>query len=208
MTDAVDLKAIEHRSTKYWDIDGLPELIMGLMWMVWGGAMVLGRTLPRGAVWNVYWAFMPALLALSGVAANWAIKRLKARLTFPRAGYVSWKEPTRAARLATAGVALIAAAVIAGLAVKSRIDGIDRVAVPGLGVLLSLGFLVVGIRQHAPHMLALAGVAVMLGLAFGAMRAGWDAMNWLLIALGAASVLVGAVRLRAFLRHYPLAARP
>jgi hypothetical protein len=80
--------------------------------------MLFGQTLPRGAVWNTYWLVTPAFLALSGVAATWATRKLKARITFPRAGYVAWKEPTRRARLVTAGVAMVTAAVLAGLVVK------------------------------------------------------------------------------------------
>jgi hypothetical protein len=75
-------------------------------------------------------------------------------------------------------------------------------------VLLSLGFLGASVRQRAPYLLALAGVALMLGLAFYSFRAGWDSMNWMLIAIGAATAVVGLLRLRVFLRHYPLEARP
>lgn len=205
MTESVDLKNLERRPQQYWDVDGLPELVMGLLWIVWGGAWLFGQTLPRGSVWNTYWLFTPALLACSGVAAVWAIKRLKARITFPRAGFVEWKEPTRGQRLATAGVAILAAAALAGLLAASRQpDRVGAVAAPGVGVLLSLGFLVASLKQRAPHLLALAGVALMLGLAFGALRTGWDAMNWMLVALGAASMIVGAVRLRLFIRANPL----
>ena len=57
------------------------------------------------------------------------------------------------------------------------IDVADTVAAPGISVLLSLGFLVASVRQRAPHLLALAGVAVILGLAFSALGTGWNATN-------------------------------
>lgn len=133
----------------------------------------------------------------------WAIKQLKARVTFPRTGYVAWKEPTRAQRLTAAAVAAVAASAVAAVIMKSRADGLERVAAPGLGVILSLAFLVASLTQRAPHLLALAGVALALGLAFGALGAGWEAMNWMLIALGAAAAIMGAVRLRMFLARHP-----
>jgi len=208
MTDAIDLNAIAHRPTRYWNVDGLPELMMGVTWVLWGSALLFGQMLPRGAVWNTYWMITPAFLALSGFGATWATRKLKERITFPRAGYVAWKEPTRASRAAAAVIAMGTAAVLAALVMKSRVNGVQGVAAPGLGVLLSLAFLVASVRQRAPHLLALAGVALTLGLAFGAMRIGWDSMNWMLIVLGAASAAIGTVRLSVFLRRNPLEARP
>ena len=203
MREPVDVRDLERRATKYWHADGLPELVMGLLWIVWGAAWLVGQALPRGPVWNIFWMFTPAALALTGVAAVWVTKRLKARVTFPRAGYVEWKGPTAGQRLTAAAIAVVAAMVVVVLARKSRIDGMARVAVPGLGVLLSLSFVAASITQRAPHLLALAGVALALGLAGGALGAGWDAMNWMFVLLGAATALVGALRLAAFLRRHP-----
>ena len=207
MAETIDLREVQSRSQRYWNVDGLAELMMGLLWMIWGAAWLFGQSLPRGSVWNVYWMFTPALLALSGVAMVWVTKKLKARITFPRTGYVEWRAPTRAQRLTAATVAMITAAVLVMLISKSRTEGLQHVAAPGIGVILSLGFVVASISQRAPHLLALAGVALILGLAFGASKTGWDAMNWMFIALGGATVLLGAGRLWLFLRSHPLEQR-
>lgn len=207
MAETLDLAEIQRRSQRYWNVDGLPELMMGGLWMLWGGAWLFGQSLPRGSVWNVYWMLTPALLALSGVASVWATKKLKARITFPRTGYVEWNGPTRAQRLAAAAVAIVTASVLVALISMSRTKGLEQTAAPAVGVILSLGFVVASFSQKAPHLLALAGVALMLGLAFGALKTGWDAMNWMLVALGAATALLGAVRLGVFLRSHPVAQR-
>jgi hypothetical protein len=204
MTESLDLHELERRPVKYWNEDGLPELVMGLLWILWGSSWIVGNALPRGPVWNVYWMFTPALLALGGVAAVWLTKRLKARITFPRTGYVRWKEPTRAQRLLTAAVAMGAAAALVMLIAKTRAEGLEHVAAPGLGVILSLGFVVASLTQRAPHLLALGGVALALGLAFGALGAGWEAMNWMLVVLGVVATVFGAARLRLFLARHPL----
>lgn len=196
-----NLDDISRRPQQYWNVDGLPELVMGLLWMVWGGAWLVGDTLPRDWRWNAYWMFTPALLALSGVAAVWITKRLKARLTFPRTGYVDWQEPGRGTKLAGAAVALVAAMVLV-LILRTDIET-SRHAAPALGVILSLGFLVASIRQRAPHLLALAGVAVALGLVLGTTGGGWTSANWLFVGLGAAAALAGAVRLARFMRKHP-----
>jgi hypothetical protein len=205
MAEPLDLKSIERRPLKYWHADGLPELVMGLLWIVWGSAWLFGQSLPRGPAWNIYWSMTPVLLVSTSVVATWAIKKLKTRVTFPRAGYVEWKEPTRGRRVISVGVAVVAGAAIATLiAMTRRADGLESVAAPGAGVVLSLGFIVASLTQRAPHLLILAGAALVLGLALGTLSAGWDAMNWLLVALGASTMIVGALRLRMFLLRNPI----
>ena len=200
----MDLGEIERRPAKYWNADGLPEVMMGLVWVLWGTAWLVGESLPHGTAWNIYWMFTPALLALSGVASVWATKKLKARITFPRGGYVEWKEPTRTQRVIGATIAMVTAALLAALVVRARAQGTERVAPAVFGVLLSLGFVVASLTQRAPHMLALAGVALTLGLAFGALDLGWQSMNWMMVILGLATVLSGSLRLGMFLKRNPL----
>ena len=200
----MDLGEIERRPAKYWNADGLPEVMMGLVWVLWGTAWLVGESLPHGTAWNIYWMFTPAFLALSGVASVWATKKLKARITFPRGGYVEWKEPTRTQRVIAATIAMVTAALLAALVVRARAQGTERVAPAVFGVLLSLGFVVASLTQRAPHMLALAGVALTLGLAFGALDLGWQSMNWMMVVLGLATILSGSLRLGMFLKRNPL----
>ena len=208
MTQPPNLINLEHRSRQYWNIDGLPELGMGLLWIVWGGAWLFGQSLPKGGASQMYWMFAPVLLVVTGLASTWAVRKLKARITFPRTGYVEWKEPTRTHRLGAAALAIAAGAAIAGLAVaRRRVDGFAPLAAPALGVLLSLGFVGASVTQRAPHLLVLGGVALALGVAFGRVDAGWEAMNWLFVALGAVTALAGALRLRLFLKRNPLEAQ-
>lgn len=101
-----DRNDIARRPAQYWNIDGLPELMVGVLWMVWGGAWLVGQTVPHDWRWNAYWLIVPPAL----------------------------------------------------------------------------------------------------GLAVGAMTTGWDSMNWMFVALGAACALVGAVRLALFLRAHPISA--
>ena len=204
MGESFNLSEIERRPAKYWNVDGLPELMMGLLWIVWGSSWLVGQSMQRGRLWNLYWMFTPALLAFSGVAAVWATKKLKARITFPRTGYVEWNDPTRGQRLAAAGAAIVVASLMAAIIIKARVHGVEQVAPLAFGVLLSLGLVVASLTQRAPHMLALAGVALVLGLAFGALNLGWQSTNWMLIGLGVATALSGSIRLGLFIRRHPL----
>lgn len=196
-----NLDDIGRRPQQYWNVDGLPEVVMGLLWMLWGGAWLFGETLPHDWRWNLYWMFTPLVLVLTGCAAVWATKWLKARYTFPRTGYVDWKEPSRATRLAAGGLALVTAMILVTI-LRAGGDARQHTA-PVLGVILSLAFVVASIRQRAPHLLALAGVALALGVALGSVGGGWTTANWLFVWLGAASAVVGVVRLARFIRKHP-----
>ncbi|MBI5086716.1 MAG: hypothetical protein HZB13_19235 [Acidobacteria bacterium] len=201
-----NLSDLQSRPLRYWNIDGLPELMMGLVWILWGGSFILGESLPKGTARNVFWMFIPAILCLSGVASNWAVKRLKERITYPRAGFIEMKQPGGALRLATAAVAMVSAAALAALVVRARAAGIQTMISPIFGVLVSLAFLVASVRMKAPHYLALAGLSLALGLAFGAFQLGWESLNYLFLALGAVCSLAGAIRLALFLKRHPAGA--
>lgn len=198
-----DLDELARRPARYWNIDGLPELVMGLLWMVWGGAWLIGRAVPHDWRWTAYWLIVPPALALSGVAAAWATRRLKERITFPRAGYVAWRQPDGRTRILVGAGIVVVASALALLVLTSRAQPAAGNAPAVMTVILSLSFVAIGLRQRAPHFLALAGVAVAMALAIGTIASGWASMNWLFVALGAACALVGAVRLALFLRAHP-----
>lgn len=208
MTTADQLRDLDHRPQRYWNIDGIPELVMGLVWMLWGAALIVGDALPRGAAAGLYWIVVPAILVLSGFAANWVVRRLKQRVTYPRTGYIAYRDPGPRARLATGAVVIAAAATIAAIVVTGRAAGMEHSVGPVLGVIISLAFVVASLRQKAPHLLSLAGVALALGIAFGTLKMGWAAVNWLFVWLGLAAATMGAWRLRRYLRQHPLESRP
>jgi peptidoglycan/LPS O-acetylase OafA/YrhL len=202
MTEYPNLAEIEGRPARSWSVDGLQELILGVLWMMWGGSWLLGQLLPKNWMWGVYWTVVPVLLAFSGFAGNWAVKRLKERITFPRTGYVELKEPSRAVRLGTAAVAILVSGALAAMIVRSEGKGVEHMITPVVGVILSLSFLVASVKQKAPHYLVLAGVALALGIAFGALRTGWESLNWMFVVLGVIAAISGGIRLSRFVEKY------
>lgn len=199
MTTNADLRELEQRPKRYWNVDGIPELMMGLVWMVWGAALIYGEALPKGRGSNWYWMVVPMVLVLSGVVSNWAVKKLKERLTYPRTGWVEMKEPSRGVRQLAAGIAVVSAGALAAMIVTGRVNGLEHTATPGIGLVLSLSFVIASIRQKAPHMLALAAVALVLGFSFGMLKLGWESLSWMFLWLGLAAALVGGWRLRRYL---------
>lgn len=198
-----DLRDLARRPVRYWNVDGLPELMTGLLWIVWGGAWILGQQVPHDWRWAAYWLLVPPLLAAAMYGTTVAIRRLKARVTFPRTGYVEWKAPDRRTRLGAATVAIVAALALAGMVLTGGARSSGQMATPVIAVILSLGFVVVSVRQRAPHVLALGGLGLALGFALGWTHGGWASVNWLFLGLGIACTLFGSVRLARFLARHP-----
>jgi hypothetical protein len=197
------LKDIARRPRSYWNIDGLPELGVGVLWLVWGGYFLSREAVPRGGVYQVYRNMGLLLVVGFCLGMNWALKRLKERITFPRTGYMTLRPPSRAQRLVTM---LLGAAVAVGMVVLVRRGGVfwETWAGPLMGLLLAFALLAVGICQRLRSMLVLALLAVPCGFLGRALAPGWGGMNWLFVLLGAAATVAGAVRLRGFLRRNPL----
>ncbi|MGC4052243.1 MAG: hypothetical protein QM757_23145 [Paludibaculum sp.] len=204
MAQYPDLKEIEGRPMRSWNVDGLQEMIMGILWILWGGLWLVGQQLPKGKVYQIYWLVIPVMLALSGFAGNWVVRRLKQRVTFPRSGYVALREPTRQERIGTAVLAIVVAMALAAVVMRSRGEAVEHLITPVVGVILSLSFVIASLKQRAPHFLVLAGVALALGIAFGALHTGWESLNWLFVVLGVIAAISGALRLSRFVRENSL----
>ena len=121
-----NLDDIARRPAQYWMIDGLPELMLGVLWIVWGAAWLAGERLPHAWPWKAYWLIVPPALAMSGLAVNAMTRALKRRVTFPRAGYVEWDQP---ARRTTYGIG--AAIVVAPYWRWRRLEPVDRISSRG-----------------------------------------------------------------------------
>jgi len=198
-----DLDDLARRPARYWNVDGLPELMVGLLWIVWGGAWLLGQRVPHDWRWAAYWLLVPPALAAAACAVTWATRRLKEQVTFPRTGYVEWKAPSVGTRIGAAAIAITAALALAVMVLTGDARPAGQMATPVIAVILSLGFLVLSVRQRAPHYLALGGLVLALGLALGWTNGGWSSVNWLFLAFGLVLALAGGVRLARFIRRHP-----
>ncbi|HTY61321.1 MAG TPA: hypothetical protein VMG30_03590 [Acidobacteriota bacterium] len=201
-----DLTELEGRSKRYWDVDGIPEFVMGSVFMLWGAAFVLRDLIPRGYRFAeaCSWAIVVGLV-ISGWVANWIIKVLKNKYTFPRAGYVKFLEPTRSKRLLygfVGGLSAAAFAIVFVLSMKNR--AIADLSGPAIGLIMACGFLVVSRRPGMHHFIWYSLFSLVLGAALYPLKLEWAATWWYFIGIGAAFAVGGACRLRAFVRSIPL----
>ena len=147
---------------------------------------------------------IPAILVISGVAANWLTRKLKARWTFPRAGYVEFREPSRSQLILGAALALLVAAALAGVIALTRTHEIGDLSAPAIGALMAGAFLVASRRPGQRHWVWFAAATLLLGIVLYPLKLGWMGMQWILVVIGSASI---AWRFRAFLKSVPPSGR-
>lgn len=98
-----------NRTQALWYEDGLADVKPGGYFAAIGLMLWAQTVTPAGSPLHFVWGFgSPLVLILGGVAAGWVLKRLKARLVFPRSGYVNFER--RSGRSAAGRMALLAAA--------------------------------------------------------------------------------------------------
>jgi hypothetical protein len=204
MAQSVDLDEATKRPMRYWDQDGLPGLVLGLVLIVSGGVFLVGRALPRGSsISQVYAIVAPILWGGSCLAMRWGLKKLKERITFPRGGYVALREPTLTYRASALAAVLLVGAGMALLNAKGGLPQWRWMAAPGFATFFAVALLVGGLQYRLPHMLWLAAFSLVLGAWMYRIRAGVEGGLWVMLWLGGAMALTGAVRLRSFLKANP-----
>ncbi|HXH50823.1 MAG TPA: hypothetical protein VNM47_15880 [Terriglobia bacterium] len=99
------------RPMRYQNIDGLEELGIGLLWIILPLLEFFNKTAASGSIWHGRTTLFVCVAAVT-VALLYGHKALKKRFTFPRTGYVKYRQ-TRTRVLASLLVAGAVAIVVA-----------------------------------------------------------------------------------------------
>lgn len=196
------LQNATERSQRYWISDGIPLIVMGGFWMLWGVVLLLPSLFPNRAVARSSILFI-CVIALTGIFMKPLIHRWKERVTFRRTGYIELRQPSSAVRIAIVIVAFVLAFFI-GLLVHVE-DRTYREWLPvGMGFVLAAGMLYSSWKMRSSRLAvfsaAVAGagaVAVVLHLN--------EELSFAVIILtaGVACVTDGLLTLRTYLRAHP-----
>jgi hypothetical protein len=201
-----DLAEVEKRSKLYWNQDGIPEIVMGGLWIVIGGAFLLRDSLPQASGLAAYYSMILILiLMIAFLSAKWIVKILKDKYTFPRGGYMKLPEQTRPQRLlrgAVGGLIGGTTAVMIGLSVKHQT--IADLASPAIGVLMAVAMLIASRRPGMRHFIWLSLASIILGVVLYPLKLQWSALYWFFIAIGISMAATGVCRFRSFVRSVPL----
>ncbi len=194
------LSELEGRPQKHWNVDGLPELMMGVLWLIWGGLWLLGDRFAGGQERGVYWTAAPVAVVLLALSAKRVLRAVKARVTYPRVGYAEARTGGWRATVAALAVALLVA--VFGLSCAGSPQAVRAIpAIVSFGI--AAVFVLVSRRLGAGYLRWVAVIPAAMGVY--AWRAGLGAASfrWLFLLLGAVCTAGGAVRLRRFLRDNP-----
>jgi hypothetical protein len=198
--DATSLKEIERRQWRYWNVDGVPELIASLGWLLWGVLYLIGAVMFVGRSYLAYSSAVWLTLFLWGFGVKWGIEKLKERITYPRVGYVQ-------AKLRQAGIAdYIPLVLFAGIQFAEAFG--HRLDLHGVGTILLGGVVALAIALPAVRPWA-ANVAWIFLISLGGhlwrlqVSTDYSGMYWTLVCMGLIGIVFGVLRLRRFLRENP-----
>jgi MFS family permease len=197
-----DLKAIERRTVRSFYDDGLFEIAMGAILLLLGGYFFGEIALPETSfVRSFLSASFFLIILIGGLLINKILRFLKARITYPRAGYVSFRKernPKRRWISAALGALIGASTPFLMSFVPSFRDMLPAVN----GLLFGVVFLLLANKSGVARYYVLSFVSIAIGIALAAVGIGDTRGISLFFALfGAAMVLSGLAALIVFLRR-------
>lgn len=209
MTMPIDIeqKVVEsrHRAIQYWFDDGIPELVVGVFFLLIASLGVVAEIAPPGSIWARGADLTLPLLVIGGVlAARWIIRRAKTRVSEPRTGYFRFRVERGRAWLRALWAVGIGAALAAAIVFSQATWGAWIYAFVQGGILaLAFGLIAYRYRVFRFALLALLGAALpLLTVAVGWDQAVRDAMVF--GGMGALLFLFGAWNFVRFVRRKPL----
>lgn len=201
MKDQID-QTIQ-RTQQYWNIDGIPELIFGGVFMLLGIYFLVQTALPpESMLANLLNIAFVLIVIGGGFLGGRLINSLKTRLTYPRTGYVSYKRSRGKNRWIAGALAIIIAAAVSAFFILSP----TYIAwIPGVtGILLSGFLVVIGYRLALLRFYGQAAISLILGVGISLSGMGND--PGLAIFYGLMGLIVtisGAITLHNYLQNYP-----
>ncbi len=201
MKNTID--SITRRTQRYWYVDGLAEITVGLLFVILCGYF-LAQARINSLSFNHILANGVLLAALLLVV--WLLREglfaVKTRLTYPRTGYVAFPRQQHAPFWQRYGLA----AFVAMLSVAAAVVASHSQAVPAwepffAGIISGLAALAIAFRFRLLRLALLGCAMVVVGAAVAYLHPG-EPLGWMLFSSinGLCFILSGAVTLVSYLR--------
>ena len=188
------------RTRRYWYEDGVAELAIGGLFLAIGLVIWAQGAVPEGSAAQAALGIaFPGVIIGGMLLGRRLIPSVKARLTYPRTGYVAYPQPSRRRRLAVVGVALAVAAAVGAsvLALQPPPSG-ALVLLEGL----LLGVLLIILGQGLTRFYLLGGWSLILGIGLSRLPAPEETMSGVLYGLtGLVMAISGGLVLATYLRR-------
>ena len=192
------------RPRRYWNADGIPEIAIGAFWLFWGALVLLPIAVPILSRWRNLVSILGIVLA--PWLMDWAVKKSKERITYPRTGYFKLAPPSLSMRLMLVVLAaVLGAAAMLVARFKNLLSGDWMAAI--LGVLISLTLLQMAWRLRSIRLALLSSIVAGAGITAAVLRVAHDnSIILVFVAAGVVCSLDGALRMRSYVRSHPLPA--
>ena len=165
------------RTRRYWNIDGLPEFGFGLICLLLGAYFLVQSMVETDSLlYQVLNVFFILIVVGGSLISNRLVSYLKSKYTYPRTGYVAYRQPPRYRRLVLALVAGLIASLLVGILYFTEMRNFWMPVITA--VVVAVVFTFVANQGYAPRyyflalcslglgtIAALAGLRDMLGLA-------------------------------------------
>ena len=200
---------VEKRVKRYWYSDGIAELSLGGMFLLLGVYFGLQGYLGEGSRAGVIMQVGLFVMVFAGiVGVQWVVNALKARLTYPRTGYVEYRksgQDMKQRRNIVMGVAL--ALVAASIILFDFFRDLDSMVL-GTGVMVGAVFIALrGKSAGVTRFYIVGGISIFLGAGLSLDKLSQEYNLALFYGLfGIVVMISGGIVLRRYLRENPLPA--
>ncbi|MBE9473833.1 MAG: hypothetical protein IMY85_03015 [Chloroflexi bacterium] len=198
-----DLNQVTRRVRQYWFADGLAELSVGGAFIVLGLYFYLQSTLPSGSLvlLTIQAGFVVLLFGVIFLS-RYLVSKFKARLTFPRTGYVSYNRASKKQRIVSAGTAILIVALNLALFLNTPLSLNWIPAITGL--IVGIVWLISAIRVGLIRFYLQSILSLLLGVGLSLARLEtYQSLAVYYAAMGIVLLISGGVTLAKYLRQYP-----
>src|SRR5512135_901351 len=138
-----NLSKMMRRPRQYWYADGLPEIAIGIIFLAAGLIFSGQAAVPEHSPWKALSGLAFPILIVGGVwLTRWLVGAAKARLTYPRTGYVAYPRPSRRRRILTLLIGAGIGGLLANFLIAANLDTLNfTFPLQGLFVGLLIAFI-------------------------------------------------------------------
>jgi len=208
MSGLIDPGEVRVQSLRKWSLNGLDEFVLGVFFCALAAIYLPERTPTKMTFFGQNYAMIAPFLQMACcLTMALTLKKLRAKLIFPRTGYVEFRRGKSQKWMIVAsmfvGLAMVGG-VFAAFSGQLHFPDMSRAAGPALALVLAACFVSGGITYRLPHLHWLAGWSLVLGAVADAMDAKIEGVMWIMVGVGATMAVSGAVRLKSFLQTHPI----
>ena len=199
-----EVKTAQQRARLYWYRDGISEIAFGVICLLLGLYFYILVVLPSGSLFTTLLSIgMVFYILASGYVTTKAVNAAKARLVYPRSGYVQLKHPPTKRRYLLGLLALLISGSLVALLTftPASISWIPAIS----GFIFAMVMAYLGYQINLQRFYGLSIVALVIGIAVAVSNLEQNLdLAVFYSAIGVAIILSGLMVLRNYLKSTPL----